>query len=381
MHVLIDTCIYRQDRRRNKPGFRAVKRLAQAGVIQLHVPLFVKREFVSQQAEDAEEDITKITDAAKRIARLTNDATLVAQTAQIAQLTSAMKTDAVNALTREFQQWMTEAQATEHSIKADHAERVVDAYFAGRPPFGAAKRREDIPDSFIWETAVDLAAEHGALIVVSADGKIRKEADKNPAMTAFRSLDEFIDSEECHVALDELQTSETIRDNIERVCKLLPSASETLQHNLDSDIVNELAWKTVRHSAIPDDNNEATITMVGEAENVEYRFEETEYFGDGDLGIPFTATVECELNYYLYKGDYASLPDVEEVSISDWNDHYFDATQSFTISVAGSINLMIGVAELENEVRTDEELLAIIAEADHSVEVTERSVSAPEWYA
>jgi hypothetical protein len=198
-------------------------------------------------------------------------------------------------------------------------------------------------------------------------------------MTAFKSLDEFIESEECQDALDELQTSETISDNIERIKKLLPTATETLQQYLDSDIVNELAWKKVRHSAIPDDNNEATITMVGAADNVEYTFEETEHFGDGDLGIPFAATVECELNYYLYKSDYVSLPDDQEISISEWNDHYFEATQNFTISVAGYGNLMIDPAELENDGLTDDELLTIIAEADHSVEVTERSVSVPEW--
>jgi hypothetical protein len=42
-----------------------------------------------------------------------------------------MKIDAAKVLSGEFQQWIAEAQATEHSIKADHAERVADAYFAG----------------------------------------------------------------------------------------------------------------------------------------------------------------------------------------------------------------------------------------------------------
>jgi hypothetical protein len=198
-------------------------------------------------------------------------------------------------------------------------------------------------------------------------------------MTAFKSLDEFIESEECQDALTELQTSEAISDNIARIKKLLPSAIETLQHNLDNDIVNELAWKKVRHSLIRDDNNEATITMVGAAENVEYTLDETEHFGDGDLGVPFAATVECELNYSLYKGDYSSLPDDEEICIREWNDHYFDATQNFTISVGGYVNLMIDPTELEDAELTDDELLTTIATADHSVEVTECSVSVPEW--
>jgi hypothetical protein len=197
-------------------------------------------------------------------------------------------------------------------------------------------------------------------------------------MTAYKSLDDFIASDACQDALTELIPA-VIAENVERIKQLLPGVMDTLQSNLDNGIIDELAWKKVKHEAIRDDNNEAIIISVGAAENVEFKFDETEHFSDADLGIPFTTTVDCLLNYTLYKGDYAALPDEEDVSISEWNDHYFDAEQNFTVSAGGYLNLMIDTALLEKDDLTDDELQEIIEEADNSVEVTERSVSMPGW--
>jgi hypothetical protein len=66
LHVLIDSCIYRADRKRNKPAFRAVARLARAGSLQVHIPTYVKDEVVSQQQRDVRDQITKLAAAADR---------------------------------------------------------------------------------------------------------------------------------------------------------------------------------------------------------------------------------------------------------------------------------------------------------------------------
>ena len=252
------------------------------------------------------------------------------------------------------------------------------AYFGGKMPFRASKHRDDFPDSFIWETALDLAAEHDGLVVVSSDKRLHSAADQHERMTAYESLDDFVEDDDCQDVLADL-TPEVVAQNVERIKRLLPNTTESLQANLDADLVEELAWKTVRHGAIPEDNNEAAIVSVGAAENVDFAFGETDRFSDADIGIPFTATVECELNYTIYKGDYYTLSEPEEVNIEEWSDHYFDAHQTFTISIAGHLNLMIDPAALEDENLTDDELEDIITEADHSTDVNERTVHVPEY--
>ena len=61
-------------------------------------------------------------------------------------------------LATEFQEWMQEVRAVETPLfLPDHGQQVTDAYFAGAPPFRSPKHRPDIPDSFIWEAALDIA--------------------------------------------------------------------------------------------------------------------------------------------------------------------------------------------------------------------------------
>jgi hypothetical protein len=201
-------------------------------------------------------------------------------------------------------------------------------------------------------------------------------------MTSFSTLDEFIEDEECQDALQELLTPQIVAKNVQRIKDLIPTAgTDYLLRSLASGVVHELAGKTVRHSAIPDDNNEATILGVYEPQNVEFNFAELEHYGDADIGIPFTASVDCDLNYAIFKSDYHCLDDdeMDRISISDLNRHYYDAEQNYTINIAGYITIMIDPAELEEEDISDETLKMLIQHADTSTEVTEREVDAPEY--
>jgi hypothetical protein len=379
VHVLIDTNIYRADRKRNTPAFRAVMRLAQASMLHLHIPTFIKGEVLSQQQRDVKAAIKQIKTAAAELSKITGEANLQGYATQLMQLATAMTQGSEGWIATDLQAWIAQAQAIENPIGPDHGERVAAAYFAGSPPFGQKKVRADFPDSFIWETSLDIVNEHGELAMVSADGRLRAAAEKHPVMEAYSSLEEFISTDDCQDGLEELTASDAITDNIGRIKKLLPDLLPTLKENLDTDLVNELASKTVRHHAIPDDNNEATITSVDATENLEFTFTETEHFGDGDIGIPFTATVECELNYTLYKGDYYSQANPEEIYVEEWNDHYFDAHQTFTLSVSGWLNLTIDTEPLKDPEITDDDLRDIINDAGYSVEVTERDVHIPEY--
>ncbi len=65
LHVVLDTSIYRQDPKREKSAFRALTRLCQGKKVKLHVPDFVRREFVSQQKQFMEKDILAAQKAAE----------------------------------------------------------------------------------------------------------------------------------------------------------------------------------------------------------------------------------------------------------------------------------------------------------------------------
>ncbi len=379
MHVLIDSNIYRGDRKRNKPAFRAILRLAKAGKLHLHVPFVVKAEVLSQLQDDVRSEINKIRTAAYEILSLTAEANLKSQADSIVQTVAAMKQNVDVWVAADLQGWIKEAQAIEHPISPDHGARVAAAYFAGSPPFGNKKQRTDIPDSFIWETALDLVQTNGQLVVVSSDGRVHKTADQHPVMEAYKSLEDLLKSPACQDAINKLDASEAITNNIARIKGLLPDEQATLQSWLDTGVVHELAWKTVRHHAIPEDNGEAQISSVNETENVTFAFTEVEHFGDGDIGIPFTATVDCELNFRIYRGDYYAMGDDDDISVSEWSDHYLDANKTYTLSIEGYVNLTIDIELLKEDDLTDDDLRDIIRGSDAGVDITERKVYIPEY--
>jgi hypothetical protein len=379
MHVLIDSNIYRGDRKRNKPAFRAILRLAKAAKLHLHVPFFVKAEVLSQLQDDVRSEINKVRSAAYEILSLTAEANLKSQADSLVQTVAAMKQNVGVSIAADLQGWIKEAQAIEDPIAPDHGTRVAAAYFAGSPPFGNKKQRTDIPDSFIWEMALDLVQTNGQLIVVSNDGRVHKAADQHSVMEAYKSLEDLLKSPACQDAINELDASEAITNNIARIKGLLPEEQTTLQSWLDTGVVHELAWKTVRHHAIPEDNGEAQISSVNETENVTFAFTEVEHFGDGDLGIPFTATVDCELNFRIYRGDYYAMGDDDDISVSEWSDHYLDANKTYTLNIEGYVNLAIDTELLKRDDLTDDDLRDIIRESDADVDITERNVYVPEY--
>ncbi len=63
------------------------------------------------------------------------------------------------------------------------------------PPFKEAKRRDDFPDAFIWQTILDLSVEHKRVHVISDDEAIRKACDKKKIeIVSHGSLWDFLNS-------------------------------------------------------------------------------------------------------------------------------------------------------------------------------------------
>ena len=73
LQVVVDTSIYRNDPKRNKAAFRALDRLLRGKKVQLHVPYYVKKEFLTQQSSAVVEEINVIRTRAHSILRRTEN--------------------------------------------------------------------------------------------------------------------------------------------------------------------------------------------------------------------------------------------------------------------------------------------------------------------
>src|SRR5437899_6350671 len=157
LYVIIDTSIYTQDPKRSKAAFRAFTRLCEHNKIALYIPDFVRGEFISQQKADVEKNLEAIITAAKSITRRTRDDRLVELAEEVTKAVEKTVPKCAALTAEEFNKWAKRCKAIAGKIKPEHAVRVVADYFEGAPPFSSAKHRNDIPDSFIWQTILDVA--------------------------------------------------------------------------------------------------------------------------------------------------------------------------------------------------------------------------------
>ncbi|MBA3913772.1 MAG: DUF4935 domain-containing protein, partial [Acidobacteriales bacterium] len=302
LHVIIDTSIYRQDPRREKSAFRALTRLCKGKKVKLHVPEFVRREFVSQQQQLIEKDILAAKKGAESMIKKSPEGAIAEHANVILAEVESSFEMAWEWADNEFESWLKQCEAVEHEMTLEHVKQMTEDYFDGKPPFSSVKERKDMPDSIIFQAIRDLAGENEKLYVVVNDGALLKASTAIKNISGFPTLDAFIETAECQEALEELD-SETLTNNIARAKAMIIADEEELKKTLFSELESELHGKTVTSRSIPDDNNEGTIYGVHELNDVTFDFAAREYYGEGEIGIPFEASVDCELNYAMFKSE------------------------------------------------------------------------------
>ena len=227
-----------------------------------------------------------------------------------------------------------------------HGKRVTDAYFAGGEPFSSPKHRMDFPDAFIYESVKDLAAKRGTLHVIVADGNLKDACERLGNVRAYNSIEEFIRLPECQRLLSDLDKVISIG----RIRDRLPKEMGVTEEDLGSQVIDLIAARIVTGST-PDDDSEALVCWVETPRDTEFKFDRAEYYGEGEIGIPFSTVVQCGLDFY-----------------------YISAVEVRDVDIEGRLILRLPTDELRRYELTDEDLNVLINEADYAVEI-DRSVA------
>lgn len=369
INIVIDTTLLRNDPARKKAAFSSLKRLAQAGDIKLHVPHLVKEEFLSQQTEHYLAGLSEIRTLIAKFKKKHMPQEVREQFSNIDKQLLGFKEELVSFAGTDFDQWIAAVRAEIHPISESHGKKVMDAYFSGTLPFREKKRRDDIPDAFIWQAILDLVERFGEVYVVSGDGAIQAASEAHTAISCFRTLEEFIASDICQTPL----RINLAKSNCKRLISIATQIVDQIKATIEAEAIGILDGKIVDSQQIPDDNNQATITLIGDPEDIEIFANDAEYFGQGLFVIPVTFSSECLLNYVIYMSDFYSLPNekAEQISISELNDHYFDAEEYYNLSVLGYVALNFGSLALESEDVSDEQLLVLAEKVDINLDSVE----------
>lgn len=376
IHVVLDTNVFSGNRKRRGGPFRALVRLCKGDKVRLHVPYVVKMEFWTQQVEAGEKALKNLRKFADDLSGIMRNEEIRAYAEPTSNRAMELMEDAKDLITTEWNQWLKDACAVEYPVKPSHGRQVIEDYFAGKPPYKLAKNRDDIPDSFVWHTIVDLSKQYQPLHVVTDDNAMGNAAKTLQAVVVHEKLAAFINTDECRAALEQL-AEEAVAKNMERASDLLKNVKHQLKDAVNNKIDSALHGKTVTDPRIPDDNNEGMIYMINEPSKVDFDFDKVEYYGESEMGIPFDAVTECTLNYAIFKGDYFVMDEerLAHISLGDRNEHYFDADEDYPIRATGTLQIKLDQEKLSNDEITDEEIEELFDHAEYNLEVEDLEVA------
>jgi hypothetical protein len=341
IHVVLDTNVYRSNPSMDNLHFKAIEKLALAGELKLHIPYVVLREFQTQQREHYSKDIAK---AISGLSGLTKRSLDKAITSKLVALKDDLENDSPRILSGaedQIVQWAKSIGADLLPLSLDQTQEALEAYFQGKPPLKSIKNREDIPDSFIFQSILKLNSAYKEVHFVSGDSKIL-EAATAAKILAHDGLSTFVESP---LIQDKLKDVDLIK-NIGSIVDALEAHEQQegdIHSFLSLNIGEEIMWGSISAPSIPDDNHEATINSYYNPKDIKLDFARARYYGNGQFGIPFTLENTVIAFYYIFKSDYYCLNAVHDhiPSISEHNDHYFEAEEEFDVKVSGLISIIL----------------------------------------
>jgi hypothetical protein len=345
MHAVIDTSIYRQDESLDDAAFSALHKLCRSGLVQLHLSEMVRREFLSYRIKKRVGFLHNLVDQIRKVqARLElpeEKEVLARSITEVDQIREHHEQRVIS----NFEQWHESIDAVGHPIEPEHTEKVWESYFAGDDPFREKKKREDIPDAYIWQVCVDVLNNQGQVHLIAQDTSLRNTCRDLESAHGYESLEQFV---ELDIHLRELQDSlgDQFFDDILRILEQRKFQSE-IKSCVHEDLEEDLLYLTLEPGSIPDALGDPTITGVETVDNCNLEFDRARYYGDGQIVLPFECAVGALVDYWTSKAEHYAYGPNGPHSTGESNKYNIEVQDHFDLWVEGRISITIQPDGLE----------------------------------
>ncbi|EGQ8118640.1 PIN domain-containing protein [Vibrio cholerae] len=330
--LVIDTNIYRKNPKLDNSDFSVVKKLSGANYLKVKVPYVVLREFQTQQRELCKQDLDKSLSGINALLRRPLSTEKLDEIKAIKQTVEDSYDNTLEISENYFNNWLHSIGGMVIPLCEEQALNAMEAYFKGDAPLTGLKNREDIPDSFIVQAINKIIKISPKVVVIAEDAKVKNAFSDNDKVDCYEQLSDFIKTLPVQ---DKLKDIDLIAD-LPAIFKAINEFEENeaeLQSRISRAIGDYIIGSVITDSTIPDDNNEATISSFGEVEDIELELDNLLYYGSGSVGIPFQLEIDVYAYFYIFKADYYAMG--YRLSVSDHNDHYFEAEDEFRVTVRG----------------------------------------------
>ena len=262
--------------------------LAKDGVIKLFVPRIVKDEVRTRLLAGTQKTIKTILDALRALER-----DPLSERIELKDLIGVML-DKLNA-----------AAADLNSMSGNHmgdllrklngrivgqqdpvADRVFEAYFRGHSPFARAKERDHLPDAFVFfSIQVYAKRECRDICIVTNDEKLTSAFQKAEYLVLFKSVDDFLGSDQLSAALVGVQAEKDWLRRLPAVRRWLLRYEEEVTDEIGRSVerfVHEN--ETIEDNRLPSYNSTARITNLS-IKTIKVDYNSPRSYGLGRIGL------------------------------------------------------------------------------------------------
>jgi hypothetical protein len=309
-----------------------LRRLCNEGKINLIIPEIVLREFTTQEQERAAIAGKNVLKELKIYSKTLYGTGKNELTDIIKDIENSL-IEANKKLQTKIDEFIKETNAKILTPTFDEYKETFDRYFNGEKPYRAIKERKDIPDALAFVQIKNIKDDE--LAFISEDERLREKV-KGGGITVFSTLSDFIET-------DKIKKIIELKKVDDMLYYLLPQVieKENLLLLFHTALEQSLLFTKITDEKIPDDNNEGTITGIMGIYPTEFAKEEIAKHGSGLFTIPFYCEIDALLNYFFYKADFYGFDEdrIGEITIEDWNDHYFEAEEEYPLICTGKLGL------------------------------------------
>ncbi len=336
IHVALDTSIYRRKPRLDSPEFKALGYLAKKGCVHIHIPYIVEQEFESYLYHEHVKKIDKAINLLSEFIshRKAND--LVPDLSKLLETIKGNKKELYEETKEEFIEWLDSVGATRYELSVSEAQEAMKAYFYGEAPLKQPKNRNDIPDSFIYQSIRSLHNEHkDSFHFVVNDGNLRSACEAD-GVSVYNSLGEFIAIDEAKACLKNSLIEDNKGDVFQHLMHYVQSNTDKIIDKIESLLLGD-EYRLIYGDSVPGESNEIYVSGVDRPHSLEI-IDGVEHYGEGLFVLYFTALVELTYEFAVYRSEAYDL-DRKKYYLEYLNDHYFNVETTDEFRFSGRLEL------------------------------------------
>ncbi|MGS5208368.1 PIN domain-containing protein [Escherichia coli] len=266
-NVVLDTNILHAEGIHSR-GMATLKKLIDEGIVKVHLPELVVREFSTKKITVINEAYNKainILRGTEREARGSEESILrdIDELKNIIDDKVKVLDEKINGAVR---QWIQDFRINIIPLHSEFTSTVFENYFCGNGVFKSKKSREDIPDAFISLSIEKLHDEVGELMVVLKDALFRKHLSGLDGVKVYDSLDELFQLPNIRASLENeaassFLTSSLFRTALENFLQQKPNYFEGFYLEITEGTELLADWVIGAHTEINDYGQVKDITI------------------------------------------------------------------------------------------------------------------------